>query len=580
MPSFTEKSSYREDIDGLRAIAVVVVILFHFGHLEHGYLGVDIFFVISGYLITKILYIKSLEDNFSILDFYQRRIRRIIPLVTFICIVALIIGYIVMLPDDLENLAQSIIATTFFSNNILQYLTTHDYWAIANEYRPLMHSWSLAIEEQYYLLYPFIFLFFSKQRIKYILPLLILLTIGSLGLYFAPFDEASKFYLLPFRFYELSIGGVVAVVFKNKLIDTNWRIIVLMSIFILLLFRIPGVNSLVLNPIVVLLTAILLVTHSKVNSITSFILENKVMIGLGKISFSLYMWHQLILAFTRYTYQQDPSFLTLVIVSVCTVVLSILTYYFIEQPFRKKKFISIGKVLVILSCAIGILLVCSGLIYRVSGAVRDVPEYNIEKGKMLKDAPRLYNEAIRKRNKPFSNDDRTKILVIGNSYARDWSNVLLESKYGSTLEISYVEKVENQLDLSDKFELADIIFYSVKQKSDLTHLSDSILQKVWCVGTKNFGQNNGVYYNNKGDDYCLQRTILSQKVISLNTDLKNQWQWKYVDLIGILIDSESSVPIFTDDCRFISHDGSHFTEAGAQYFSQIFELTIENIIKT
>ena len=123
---------YRKDIDGLRAIAVLSVIFFHLGYLPNGYLGVDIFFTISGYLITKIVYAESVENKFSITQFYLRRIRRIIPLVLFTSSIAVLIGFFVMLPDDFENLCQSLIATNFFGNNILQLITTGNYWDIVN----------------------------------------------------------------------------------------------------------------------------------------------------------------------------------------------------------------------------------------------------------------------------------------------------------------------------------------------------------------------------------------------------------------------------------------------------------------
>jgi peptidoglycan/LPS O-acetylase OafA/YrhL len=123
---------YRHDIDGLRTIAVLSVIIFHFGYLPYGYLGVDIFFVISGYLITKIIDTETRSNKFSIKQFYLRRIRRILPLVLVITIIAIAIGFFVMLPDDFENLVQSIVATNLFSNNILQFITTGNYWDVVN----------------------------------------------------------------------------------------------------------------------------------------------------------------------------------------------------------------------------------------------------------------------------------------------------------------------------------------------------------------------------------------------------------------------------------------------------------------
>ena len=176
-------TKYRKDIDGLRAIAILPVIFFHIGTLPSGYLGVDVFFVISGYLITGILYNSILSGNYSVVDFYLRRIRRILPLTLFVTFVALLVGTFIMLPDDLENLSQSVIATNLFSNNILQAITTRDYWDVVNEYKPLMHTWSLAIEEQYYFLYPFLFYLFKRISGASVILILACLTACSLWLF-------------------------------------------------------------------------------------------------------------------------------------------------------------------------------------------------------------------------------------------------------------------------------------------------------------------------------------------------------------------------------------------------------------
>ena len=162
--------SYRTDIDGLRTIAIIPVILFHLGYMSNGYLGVDIFFVISGYLIKGIGFNELEENKFNILKFYERRLRRIIPLVLFTTTIAFLIGIIFMLPDDLENLCQSIFATNFSVNNILMYTTSADYWVVKNDYKPLMHTWSLGIEEQFYLFYPLIFFFLKGNKKSFYFP--------------------------------------------------------------------------------------------------------------------------------------------------------------------------------------------------------------------------------------------------------------------------------------------------------------------------------------------------------------------------------------------------------------------------
>ena len=278
--NYKNVNGYRNDIDGLRAIAVVAVIIFHFGFLQNGYLGVDVFFVISGYLITGIIFNEMSENRFSLTNFYLRRIRRIIPLTLFIATIALIIGVIVMLPDDLENLAQSVVATNFISNNILQVITTKNYWDVVNEFKPLMHTWSLGIEEQYYLFYPLLFLFAGKNHSKWFLPLLFLATAISFGLYISThYADYEKFYLIPFRFYELSIGGLAAIYFKNKIIVHKYSTLLILSLIFILFtdFNFMPKQEILL-PITVLITLGILISANDENKLSSFILKNKIFV--------------------------------------------------------------------------------------------------------------------------------------------------------------------------------------------------------------------------------------------------------------------------------------------------------------
>ena len=199
-------TKYRSDIDGLRAYAVIAVIIFHLGLLPNGYLGVDIFFVISGYLITSIVYKGLTNNNFSIWKFYESRIRRIIPLLLLITTISFLIGIFFMLPDDLENLAQSVVASNFSANNILMLITSSDYWATKNEYKPLMHTWSLGIEEQYYLIYPFLLLLVFKLRSNLVFHFLVLISLISIVLFIFYGNPASRFYLLQYRFSALLLN--------------------------------------------------------------------------------------------------------------------------------------------------------------------------------------------------------------------------------------------------------------------------------------------------------------------------------------------------------------------------------------
>jgi peptidoglycan/LPS O-acetylase OafA/YrhL len=282
MSRIPQHEEYRNDIDGLRAIAVLAVIVFHFGHLPNGYLGVDVFFVISGFLITGIIMKKIEENRFSIVEFYLRRTRRIIPLSLFVSVVALIIGIITMLPDDLENLAQSVIATNFFSNNILQALTTRNYWDVVNEYNPLMHTWSLGVEEQYYLVYPFLIALVARYRASLLLPVISSLAALSITLCLLPyFEHFEKFYLTFFRFWELAAGGIAAMLLRGRLVRHRFPGLVILFLVALLCLDLSFIPDRVKLPAVVLLTTVVLITSNGGNRFTSFLIENRIMVALA-----------------------------------------------------------------------------------------------------------------------------------------------------------------------------------------------------------------------------------------------------------------------------------------------------------
>ncbi|KAB1153584.1 acyltransferase family protein [Flavobacterium luteum] len=580
---------YRNDIDSLRAIAVLAVILFHMGYLPNGYLGVDVFFVISGYLITKIIYAEVIENKFSIYQFYLRRIRRIIPLVLFTTFVALITGLFVMLPDDLENLSQSVIATNFFANNILLKITTVNYWNIINDYKPLMHTWSLGIEEQFYLVYPLLFLICNKKRVKWILPILVVLTGFSLFLFFFSTNEAVKFFTIPFRFFELSLGGIGAIVFKEIGIQSKYKLFLIIALLVLLYLETNIQNHLKLIA-VVLVSFGILVSNYDYNKWNAFILENKVMIGIGKISFSLYMWHQIVLAFTRYFIVETISTTNAVFIGITILILSLLSYYFIEQPFRNKEKIKNTVLLFLTGVGCIISTALAFYIYSISGILKDVPELDIIKENTKRNSniidvkrnPHIsYNARIYDLNKEFTSSKKIKVVIYGSSFARDWGNVLLESKYGNQIELSYVEDINYCKNFEERIRQAKCIFLAEKNGTNRSWL-DSIARiypidtsKVWNVGLKNFGANNGIYYNRKNNpDYCSQRTKMIAGILERNELLKKQWGNKYIDVIGSIIDKKNTIPVFTNQCKFISQDCKHLTKSGATYFGEIIDLKL------
>ena len=225
---------YRKEIDGLRAITIIPVILFHAGFeiFEGGYVGVDVFFVISGYLITSLILKEKNEGEFNVLKFYERRARRILPALFFVILTSIPFAYFWMLPDSFENFGQSIVATSVFLNNYLLVLTS-GYWDISSEFKPLLHTWSLGIEEQFYIVFPLIIILTWKLGKKWLIGTLIILCLISFALAEYGSSNISKclsvaacshhtinpknsFFLIYMRGWELLIGVLIAFYLNKK----------------------------------------------------------------------------------------------------------------------------------------------------------------------------------------------------------------------------------------------------------------------------------------------------------------------------------------------------------------------------
>jgi len=224
---------YRAEIDGLRALAVIPVILFHAGFewFSGVFVGVDVFFVISGYLITTIIISEMAEGKFSMVNFYERRARRILPALFFVMAACLPFAWLWLTPSDLKDFGQSLIAVSFFSSNMLFWLES-GYFDTAAELKPLLHTWSLAVEEQYYILFPIFLMLTWRLGVKWIsiiLSFVFLLSLGLavLGTQYAtnPQITSGTFFLLPTRGWELLVGVFAAFYLKYKPIQNHVRLI-------------------------------------------------------------------------------------------------------------------------------------------------------------------------------------------------------------------------------------------------------------------------------------------------------------------------------------------------------------------
>src|SRR5210317_1697141 len=348
------KLTYRPEIDGLRAIAVVAVILYHaqitiLGHqpFKGGFIGVDIFFVISGYLITSII-LKELvtTGSFSFKHFYERRIRRILPALLFVMLVSLPFAWMYLLPSSFVDFSKSILYFLGFSSNFYFHYSGQQYGAESGFLKPFLYIWSLSVEEQYYILFPIVLIFTFKYFKKYLIHILILGFVISLGLaeWTSRNYPSASFYFLHTRIWELLAGSFLAYfeITNGKRSENKTLNLILPSIGLFLIgHSILFFNDEMFHPSFYTLSPIigvcLIIWFSNKNELITKILSTKLFVGIGLISYSLYLWHYPIFAFNRITFlTRDNIFFELLLI-LSVLVLSIFSYYFVEKPFRNKK---------------------------------------------------------------------------------------------------------------------------------------------------------------------------------------------------------------------------------------------------
>lgn len=335
---------YRPEIDGLRAIAVVPVLLFHAGFtaFKGGFVGVDVFFVISGYLITSIIYSDIKSNSFSIVQFYERRVRRILPALFLVSLICIPIALLLMLPDEFKAFSKSLAAVQIFSSNIL-FWQESGYFESGAELKPLLHTWSIAVEEQFYLFFPLFLLLFRKLKTRGLTGLLLGVTLLSLGLaeYTSGHDSSANFYLLPSRAWELSIGAILAISLPlHKEANPSfsaWASLLGLAMIIYSVFtmnkNVPFPSILTLIPVS---GAALIIAYGKPTNFTGKILCWKPICGLGLISYSTYLWHQPLFAFARLRegVLSPEKYFILIFISVT---LAYFSWRFVELPFRNRK---------------------------------------------------------------------------------------------------------------------------------------------------------------------------------------------------------------------------------------------------
>ena len=522
------KLNYRPEIDGLRAIAVTPVILFHVGFevFSGGYSGVDVFFVISGYLITSIIYSEFLNSNFSIVKFYERRARRILPLLFFILLISIPVAWISLHQTDMIDYFESLVAVPIFSSNFL-FVQEANYFDTSVDLKPLLHTWSLAIEEQFYIVFPvFIMVFFSFLGKGKLLPVLVIVSMFSFGLalWASNHYPEHNFYLLPTRAWELAAGAILGILMinKNSLLTrlTNQKYISELLSFLGLVLIISGIflikkstpfpNAYALFPVIG--TALVIAFASKEN-LTGAILSTKPLIFVGLISYSAYMWHHPLFAFAKHLSLELDSFFEKAVLSLLVLPLSFLSWKYVESPFRNKQKVS-RKFIFRFSLAGSVFFVLVGLTglkndgfpnrhvskrYLARSYEPDNRKLRTDSWKPLNDAkmelenrtdlPNGQNIFYMSNSVNWFDPENSlpNLLLMGNSHSKDLYNVLKASNNASdnfeigqlNLAIRDVKDREHRLFSAPSYKSADIVVvasrYSYEDISSIENLVDLML---------------------------------------------------------------------------------------------------------
>jgi peptidoglycan/LPS O-acetylase OafA/YrhL len=355
--------AYRRDIDGLRAIAVIAVVLFHFGvpGFTGGFVGVDIFFVISGYLITSIIWNQRQAGRFSFVDFWARRARRILPALFVMILAVLAVGWFLMAPKDYEELGRSVRYQVMFVSNIL-FMRQDGYFDAASDLKPLLHTWSLAVEEQFYIVFPLLLTVLSSRLKHWRLALFgVLLVSFGLSVWAVAHHPEKAFFLLPMRAWELLAGAMLAVAPRTgwRLTSTGAQVVSLAGSALILLAvfcydkSTPFPGAAALLPTLGVVALIWANGHRQ--TLVGGLLASRLLVGLGLISYSWYLWHWPVFVFASYASVDEPGPFDISGLILLSLVLGYLSWRFVETPLRERRLLAERRQ-ILLAAACGVLV--------------------------------------------------------------------------------------------------------------------------------------------------------------------------------------------------------------------------------
>ena len=592
---------YRKDIDGLRALAVILVVFFHgFPEwLPGGFIGVDIFFVISGFLISTIL-LENLEKNsFSFTNFYARRIRRIFPALIVVLSFALIVGWFALFPDEYRLLGWHIFSSASFFQN-LNLLSEVGYFDEAAETKPLLHLWSLGIEEQFYLIWPLLLWLGYKLKTNLLL-LTVIIGLSSFGLnlIYSDTNQTFAFFSPLTRFWELLLGGVLAYsTLKTKLnlhhknlSSVGIGLIAIGAITITSVSTFPGWLALLPT-----FGAFFIIAASEQELVSRYLLSNKVMVYLGLISYPLYLWHWVLLSFIRITESGEVTQEIRLGAIILALLLAILTYHFIEKPIQSSKF-SKQKTIALIILMLLVAFIGFNFYKRDGLSFRSISYKNVDSifVNYLKE-----DGADRQEGCHPHHSNNKKILVWGDSHAQmlgygikkilpqNWQFLLITQPGCKPTIILNLKEVKTDCERINFFASEqinqshpEIVLLSQRDSWDPSKV-DLLYENLIKMGVKK------VLYLGKSPEWnaklpkIIYRTSwrtppkyskvgLNLKALKLDLIAKDQFQAnprkQYIDLIDLLCNREGCLVYIGADIAtgITSFDTNHLSPAASEY---------------
>ncbi len=555
--------SYRKEIDGLRAIAVIPVVFFHAGisSFSGGYVGVDVFFVISGYLITSLIVAEKEKEEFSIINFYERRARRILPALFFMSLVCVPFSFLLMSPSQLKEFSDSLISIPLFVSNFV-FWGESGYFSSAAEEKPLLHTWSLAVEEQYYLLFPIFILIFWKLKKEILVSIIFITSILSIllaqfgsNLASQPpfYDEVFRynaipdfaFFLAPTRAWELLFGSLTAFFLlkerKNKFFVSQILSLTGMSmiIFSIIAFdsstSFPGFSALI--PV---LGTILIIIYAKEGTLIYKLLSLRPLVFFGLISYSIYLWHQPLFAFTRLSSINSPSVMTYVILSLISFFLGWLSWKYIEAPFRKKDFFT-RKQIFLSSLIVGLFIISIGVIGVSSNGF--IERFSQKDLKAIQ--PEKFSNSICKWTSPIEEYPNLEFCEFGDLNSLKKSIVL----YGD----SHADSLTSSLDKTLK-----------EKKLKGIKIINSYCEPV--IGFYN-KKNANIFSKNRCEEIFSKILIEIKKINVEHVIIFNRWSFRFFpvkDQISQLNfnNEEGGIEYVKNFREYLAFDGINFTSDG------------------